>query len=598
MAATTPEAGITAEDIVSGRVPPSELKKITEFEPAQELFTPISDQRNIVLTQAVTADSLDKVLGNLPQAALTEPADPKGDGEPGDPVTANNPTGEGMIGHDDGEGNVTAPKPAAPAPADDVPNIMVLFDFDRHNVKNEYQRKLDGFIKYLKRNPEVGFNVVGHTDAKGTNSYNMALSRQRAMEVFQYMTSKGIAPDRLDIMAMGETAPIAPNLRQDGTDNESNRQLNRRVEFRPRNVAYQKPDVDDPIAGKPEEGDVSLPADKFLVLTEDADPNKLTQAFANATPEDAPRVIVFFDFDRSNVKSEFRKKLTVFAEFMDQNPNLKFRVEGHTDHMGPDLYNDYLSQNRAEMVVNYMATKGIASTRLGPVGKSEHHPLAPNSLNDGRDNPEGRALNRRVEFHLVNAIGSEAAPTDEAPVSEATSNPFENLKPADARKPKGLPEFLTDDAYSDYVKDLNVLVLSGDVSKNDLRDRLVEARSGGREFPTIIVFFDFDKTNVKAEFDAKLGTYIEFMKEFGKLDFVIEGHTDAMGSNRYNDGLSLRRSQQVIDYLVREGIENPRLEKSGKGENEPMAPNEYSDGRDNPQGRALNRRVEFHIKNP
>ena len=143
-----------------------------------------------------------------------------------------------------------------------------------------------------------------------------------------------------------------------------------------------------------------------------------------------------------------------------------------------------------------------------------------------------------------------------------------------------------------------MLVLSGDVSKNDLRDRLVEARSGGREFPTIIVFFDFDKTNVKAEFDAKLGTYIEFMKEFGKLDFVIEGHTDAMGSNRYNDGLSLRRSQQVIDYLVREGIENPRLEKSGKGENEPMAPNEYSDGRDNPQGRALNRRVEFHIKNP
>ena len=112
------------------------------------------------------------------------------------------------------------------------------------------------------------------------------------------------------------------------------------------------------------------------------------------------------------------------------------------------------------------------------------------------------------------------------------------------------------------------------------------------------LYFDFDKTNVKAEFDAKLGTYIEFMKEFGKLGFTIEGHTDAMGSNRYNDGLSLRRSQQVIDYLIREGIETPRLEKSGKGEEEPMAPNEYSDGRDNPQGRALNCRVEFHIQNP
>lgn len=565
-----PKDGITAEDIVSGRVPPSELKKITNFEPAKELFTPIGDQRNIVLTEAVTADSLEARLGDM---SSSNPP----------PATIDPETGE------------PTPTPATPAVGEDVPNIMVLFDFDRHNVKNEYQTKLDGFIKYLKRKPDIEFNIVGHTDAKGTNSYNMALARQRAMEVFQYMTRKGISPNRLDIMAMGESAPIAMNASQDGSDNPPGRQLNRRVEFRPKTQAYVKPNVDDPTAGRDEGGDAALPGDKFMVLTEDVDPAKLSERFANVTPETAPRVIVFFDFDRSNVKSEFRKKLTVFAEFMALNPQLKFRVEGHTDHMGPDLYNDYLSQNRAEMVVKFMETKSIGRERLGPQGKSEHHPLAPNSLNDGRDNPDGRALNRRVEFHLVAAL-------DDASSGEPTTadgaNPFEDIKPAVARKPKGLPEFLSDDAYSDYVKDLNVLVLSDDVSKDDLRDRLVEARSGGREFPTIIVFFDFDKTDIKAEFDAKLGRYMEFMQEFADLRFVIEGHTDAMGSNRYNDGLSLRRSQQVIDYLVRENIVANRLEKSGKGEVEPMAPNTYSDGRDNPQGRALNRRVEFHIINP
>jgi outer membrane protein OmpA-like peptidoglycan-associated protein len=80
------------------------------------------------------------------------------------------------------------------------------------------------------------------------------------------------------------------------------------------------------------------------------------------------------------------------------------------------------------------------------------------------------------------------------------------------------------------------------------------------------------------------------MKKNRSMFMEIDGHTDAIGNDRYNLGLSDRRAERVIAYLVDKGIDRERFSKSSFGSKQPVAPN------DNDEGRAQNRRVEFHIR--
>ncbi len=77
---------------------------------------------------------------------------------------------------------------------------------------------------------------------------------------------------------------------------------------------------------------------------------------------------------------------------MEQDPSLKFEVQGHCDNTGSDAVNDPLSQKRAEAIVARLVEMGIAKDRLSADGKGSHEPIADNSTE------EGRAKNRRVEF--------------------------------------------------------------------------------------------------------------------------------------------------------------------------------------------------------
>ena len=73
-------------------------------------------------------------------------------------------------------------------------------------------------------------------------------------------------------------------------------------------------------------------------------------------------------------------------------------LSAHTDSIGSDAYNLKLSQDRAQSCVDYMISKGINATRISAVGYGRSRPIAPNSLPNGQDNPDGRQLNRRIEF--------------------------------------------------------------------------------------------------------------------------------------------------------------------------------------------------------
>lgn len=111
------------------------------------------------------------------------------------------------------------------------------------------------------------------------------------------------------------------------------------------------------------------------------------------------------------------------------------------------------------------------------------------------------------------------------------------------------------------------------------------------------VLFDFDQHDVRADARPVLEQLAEALSALESVSIHIIGHTDAMGSDEYNQGLSERRAQSVSTYLVSLGIESAGMTIEGRGESEPVAANVLEDGSDNPQGRQLNRRVVFTIQN-
>ncbi len=102
-------------------------------------------------------------------------------------------------------------------------------------------------------------------------------------------------------------------------------------------------------------------------------------------------------------------------------------------------------------------------------------------------------------------------------------------------------------------------------------------------------FFDFDKSVLKAEGKAKLDDLVSKVKGINLEVIIAVGHTDSVGSDAYNQKLSVRRSEAVKAYLVSKGIEKNRVYTEGKGEKQPVADNKTA------EGRAKNRRVEIEV---
>lgn len=112
------------------------------------------------------------------------------------------------------------------------------------------------------------------------------------------------------------------------------------------------------------------------------------------------------------------------------------------------------------------------------------------------------------------------------------------------------------------------------------------------------VYFGFDKYSVVGETRATLNEVIQAMESIPELKIEAVGHTDGKGSDTYNMGLSRRRAEKVVEFLVQSGVDETRITSSGAGETEPVARNTNPNGSDSPAGRKLNRRVEFRILTP
>ncbi len=134
---------------------------------------------------------------------------------------------------------------------------------------------------------------------------------------------------------------------------------------------------------------------------------KIGSTHINYLPKVNIRINIYYahnDFRLSNqAKATIDSTLVPLFELF---PNAIIEIGSHTDNTGTDAYNIKLSQRRSESVVNYLITKRISSERLVAKGYGMRLPVAPNTNDDGSDNPDGRQLNRRTEIKIVGEISA------------------------------------------------------------------------------------------------------------------------------------------------------------------------------------------------
>ena len=104
---------------------------------------------------------------------------------------------------------------------------------------------------------------------------------------------------------------------------------------------------------------------------------------------------ILFDTGKSSIKSDSQEVLDNIVSILNEYPNAKFTIDGHTDSIGSASSNQKLSEERAYSVMNYLIDNGVATSRLSANGYGEDRPIASNNSN------EGRRTNRRVEINLV-----------------------------------------------------------------------------------------------------------------------------------------------------------------------------------------------------
>ena len=123
----------------------------------------------------------------------------------------------------------------------------IFFDFDKSDLRPEARERLDQLVQRLRNDASLKVDLMAHTDAKGSDEYNEALSQRRADAARRYVISRGIAASRVTASTFGERSPIARNQYADGNDAATGRQLNRRVELIVRDSDGLALDIVEPI---------------------------------------------------------------------------------------------------------------------------------------------------------------------------------------------------------------------------------------------------------------------------------------------------------------------------------------------------------------
>lgn len=206
--------------------------------------------------------------------------------------------------------------------------LDIQFDINNDEIQREDLERLAVVGTFLKKYPDTNAVVEGHTDNVGTQEANQTLSRNRAESVMNYLVSEQrVASNRISAVGYGDTRPIADNSTEDG------KRANRRIN---------------------------------TVIACANDIEGLSPAAARVTMG----MLVEFDTNSANVKSEYHSELAKVAKFLQENKTVTATVEGHTANLQttPALAQE-ISLKRAQNVVDYLVTNhSIERSRLTAEG--------------------------------------------------------------------------------------------------------------------------------------------------------------------------------------------------------------------------------------
>ena len=262
---------------------------------------------------------------------------------------------------------------------------------------------------------------------------------------------------------------------------------------------------------------------------------------------------IYFDFDKSDLRSTAKQELDMAVQLLKQNENLQIEVLGHTDWYGNYDYNVALSERRTHAATKYLQEKGIDEGRIVEKWLSETKPI------DSNEDDRGRQFNRRCEMRFLNGSGKVAFAS--VRVRTGSEGPY-----VDHTKPKGEPGFdfpgapvstkpAEDDAVSNATASIDnnasMAGLASAFAAVEEPSATGAAANAGLDLHHI--YFDFDKAMLRDQATADLEKLAGVLKSNRNYSLVIKGHTDAFGSTDYNQTLSELRCAEAFEFLSSRG---------------------------------------------
>lgn len=286
----------------------------------------------------------------------------------------------------------------------------------------------------------------------------------------------------------------------------------------------------------------------------------------------------------------------------DDGKTLFFSSNGHPGIGDYDIYRSYLvngnwtepellgspinskERDYGFIVLSDNKTAYFGSARSG--GGDIYKTVVPRKQVDGKNIPQfiaivtdaktGKPINANV---IIKEVGNE----DNSINGETDKN---GRFTSQIEKGKKYKVWVSKDAYAFQSLNINTDNLNSDLNKEI---KLVPIEKGSRLILNNIVF-DFDSDKLRPESEEELDKAVKLLQENQGFNIEVQGHTDNVGNEDYNQKLSKRRAESVLNYLVKKGINKKRLTSKGYGASQPVADNSTE------EGRQLNRRVELIFK--
>ncbi|MEE9332498.1 MAG: OmpA family protein [Granulosicoccaceae bacterium] len=264
-----------------------------------------------------------------------------------------------------------------------------------------------------------------------------------------------------------------------------------------------------------------------------------------------------------------RGQLDKLSETLLAFPEARIQVRAHTDNKGPADINMNLSERRAEAVVEYLQSKGIAELQLEALGMGESQPM------DSNDTADGRKRNRRVEIATLSnispdmwdSINERAEKVKVVAAAVSTRAPAKSRIPSEPIFPALAAIQLPAIPKPGYVAGFTMTGVVAGVS------------------------FVSDSAALTEPSSQSLKKLSHQLKAVPDVKIAIMAHTDNQGDESANQTLSVSRALAVVDFLVAQGISKPRLLPEGYGESLPLVQNVTD------SDRARNRRIEVRVLN-